>query len=33
MNRLITVKGTGSVSVKPDLIIITMNLESEIDLQ
>lgn len=28
MNRLITVKGTGSVRVKPDLIIITMNLES-----
>jgi uncharacterized protein YggE len=28
MNRLITVKGTGNVSVKPDLIIITMNLES-----
>lgn len=29
MNRLITVKGTGNVSVKPDLIIITMNLESK----
>ena len=29
MNRLITVKGTGNVSVKPDLIIITMNLESQ----
>lgn len=28
MNRLITVKGTGNVSVKPDLIIITMDLES-----
>lgn len=28
MNRLITVKGTGSVSVKPDLIIISMDLES-----
>ena len=28
MNRLITLKGTGNVSVKPDLIIITMNLES-----
>lgn len=28
MNRLITVKGTGNVSVKPDLIIISMNLES-----
>ncbi|MDR7855930.1 SIMPL domain-containing protein [Tissierella sp.] len=29
MNRLITVKGTGNVSVKTDLIIITMNLESQ----
>lgn len=29
MNRNITVKGTGNVSVKPDLIIITMNLESQ----
>jgi hypothetical protein len=29
MNRLITVKGTGNVSVKPDLIVITMNLESQ----
>lgn len=28
MNRLITVKGTGNVSVKPDLIIITMDLKS-----
>ena len=28
MNRIITLKGTGNVSVKPDLIIITMNLES-----
>jgi len=29
MKRLIKVKGTGKVSVKPDLIIITMNLESQ----
>lgn len=29
MNRLITVKGTGNISVKPDLIVITMNLESQ----
>ncbi|NLW28322.1 MAG: SIMPL domain-containing protein [Erysipelothrix sp.] len=29
MNRTITVKGTGNVSVKPDLIIITMNIESK----
>ena len=28
MNRTITIKGTGKVSVKPDLIIITMHLES-----
>lgn len=28
MNRLITVKGIGKVSVKPDLIIITMTVES-----
>lgn len=28
MKRLITLKGTGNLSVKPDLIIITMNLES-----
>jgi len=28
MNRTITIKGTGKVSVKPDLIIITMQLES-----
>lgn len=28
MNRFITVKGTGSVRAKPDLIIITMHLES-----
>lgn len=28
MDRLITVKGTGNVRVKPDLIIITMTLES-----
>ena len=28
MNRIITLKGTSNVSVKPDLIIITMNLES-----
>lgn len=28
MNRLITVKGIGKLSVKPDLIIITMNVES-----
>ncbi len=28
MNRIITVKGTGNLSVKPDLIIITMNLQS-----
>ena len=28
MNRLITLKGTGNISVKPDLIIITMDLES-----
>lgn len=28
MNRMITVKGTGNVSVKPDLIVISMNLES-----
>lgn len=28
MNRLITVKGKGNVKVKPDLIIITMSLES-----
>jgi uncharacterized protein YggE len=28
MNRTITIKGTGKVSVKPDLIIITMCLES-----
>lgn len=28
MNRLITVKGTGKLSIKPDLIIITMELES-----
>lgn len=29
MNRIITVKGIGKVSVKPDLIVITMNLESQ----
>lgn len=29
MSRKITVKGTGKVSVKPDLIIVTMNLESQ----
>ena len=29
MNRIITVKGTGSVKVKPDLIVITMSLESQ----
>lgn len=29
MNRLLTVKGTGTVSLKPDVIIITMNLESQ----
>ena len=29
MNRLITVRGTGNLSVKPDLIIITMKLESQ----
>jgi len=29
MNRMITVKGTGNISVKPDLIVITMNLESQ----
>ena len=29
MNRMITVKGTGNVSVKPDLIVITMILESQ----
>ena len=29
MNRIITVKGTGNISVKPDLIVITMNLESQ----
>lgn len=28
MNRIITVKGTGNVKVKPDLIVITMSLES-----
>lgn len=28
MNRTITVKGIGNVSVKPDLIVITMNIES-----
>lgn len=28
MNRFIAVKGTGGVSVKPDLIIISMDLES-----
>jgi len=28
MNRIITVKGTGSIKVKPDLIVITMSLES-----
>lgn len=28
MNRLITVKGIGKLSVKPDIIIITMNVES-----
>jgi len=28
MNRIITLKGTGNISVKPDLIIITMDLES-----
>ena len=28
MNKIITLKGTGNVSVKPDLIIITMDLES-----
>lgn len=28
MNRIITLKGTGNVSVKPDLVIITMDLES-----
>jgi len=28
MNRTITIKGTGKISVKPDLIIITMRLES-----
>lgn len=28
MNRIITVKGTGSVSIKPDLIVITMEIES-----
>lgn len=29
MDRLITVKGTGTVSLKPDITIITMNLESQ----
>ncbi|MHC1731948.1 MAG: SIMPL domain-containing protein [Bacteroidales bacterium] len=29
MKRTITVKGTGNVSVKPDLIVITLNLESQ----
>ena len=29
MNRIITVKGIGKVSVKPDLIVITMDLESQ----
>lgn len=29
MNRLITIKGTGNISIKPDLTIITMNLESQ----
>lgn len=29
MNRMITVKGTGNISVKPDLIVIKMNLESQ----
>lgn len=29
MNRLITVKGTGDLSLKPDLIVITMDLESK----
>lgn len=28
MNRTITVKGTGNVSIKPDLIVITLNLET-----
>lgn len=28
MNRMITVKGSSNVSIKPDLIVITMNLES-----
>ena len=28
MNRTITVKGTGKVSVKPDLIVITFTLKS-----
>lgn len=28
MNRIITVKGTGNVKVKPDLIVITLSLES-----
>ena len=28
MNRIITVKGTGNVKVKPDVIVITMSLES-----
>lgn len=29
MNRMITVKGSGNVSIRPDLIVITMNLESQ----
>ena len=29
MNRMLTLKGTGNASVKPDLIVITMNLESQ----
>ena len=28
MDRIITVKGIGTVNAKPDLVIITMNLES-----
>lgn len=29
MNRQITVKGTGNVSVKPDLVVITLDLENQ----
>ena len=28
MDRIITVKGIGTIKAKPDLVIITMNLES-----